>query len=65
LVGTIAKEGPKQGDPVVVHGEIRDSNGDLLAEGDFTLLLLPVTKFKRVAGIDQLPEDFARHFDET
>ncbi|MBW1716058.1 MAG: PaaI family thioesterase [Deltaproteobacteria bacterium] len=65
LVGTIAREGPKQGDPVVVHGEIRDSNGVLLAEGDFTLLLLPVTKFKKVAGIDQLPEDFARHFDQT
>ena len=50
---------------MVVHGEIQDSNGDLLAEGDFTVVPLPVEKFKRVAGIDQLPEDFARHFDET
>ncbi|NOQ95161.1 MAG: hypothetical protein GQ555_00915, partial [Desulfobacterales bacterium] len=55
----------KQGDPVVVHGEIRDSEGELLAEGDFTVVPLPVEKFKKVAGIDRLPEDFARHFDET
>ena len=65
LVGTIAKEGPKQGDPVAVHGEIRDTKGELLAEGDLTMVPLPVEKFKKVAEIDRLPEDLARHFDET
>lgn len=61
----IAREGPEQGDPGVVHGEIQDSHGDLIADGDSTMVPLTVAMFKNLAGIDQLPEDFARHLEEA
>lgn len=48
-----------------MHGEIQDSHGDLIADGDSTMVPLTVAMFKNLAGIDQLPEDFARHLEEA
>lgn len=57
LSGYIAQEG-KKGAPVAVNTEARDTEGGLLAEGRFKVVPLPLERFKEVAGIEQLPENW-------
>ncbi|HCU25542.1 MAG TPA: hypothetical protein DF383_11055 [Deltaproteobacteria bacterium] len=59
LVGSIAQEG--QGwEAMLVHTEARNAQGELLAEGKFKVIPLPVEKFKKVAGIERLPENWEK-----
>ena len=65
LSGTIAREGPAPTDPLVVHSEMRNAAGDLVADGDFKVILLPPAQFKRVVGIAELPEDYRKFYGEV
>jgi acyl-coenzyme A thioesterase PaaI-like protein len=52
----------EEGDPwqaISVRAEARDANGNLLAEGIFKVIPLPLEKFKAMTGIGELPESWA------
>ena len=59
LVSRIVSEG-KAGEPVEVHAEAKDEDGNLLAEGRFKVVPLAAERFLKVAGIERLPENWAR-----
>jgi len=63
LVGFIEQEG-KEWEPMVVHTEARNPQGELLAEGKFKVIPLPAEKFKKVAGIDRLPDNWDQLLNE-
>lgn len=57
LLGFIVKEG-KRGEPVVVKIKASNAKGDRLAEGQFKVVPLSMERFKEIAGIDSLPENW-------
>lgn len=64
LEGTIQADpkGPK--DPIVTRGVARDDAGEVLAEMEAQLALLPLPVFKKVTGITELPEHYKRLFPD-
>ena len=67
LSGWIEREGTHV-DFVLVRTEARDEKGRLLAEAKFEVVPLGLDKFKKVAGIEKLPEnwsDFIEGKDES
>jgi acyl-CoA thioesterase FadM len=58
LYATIEEEGDTWA-PMTVRTEVRDGEGKILAEGSFKVIPLPPEKFKRIAGVDALPENWA------
>jgi len=63
LIGIIAQEG-SPGGPVVVHTEAHNSKGNLLAEAEFKVIPLAAERFKEVAGIEKLPENWSKLLGE-
>ncbi len=57
LSARIEEEG-QPSDPMIVHARVEDKNGKLLSEGRFKVTPLPPEKFLKVAGMDQLPENY-------
>lgn len=57
LSACIEEEG-QPSDPMIVHAQAEDRNGKLLSEGRFKVIPLPPEKFLKVAGMDQLPENY-------
>jgi len=57
FTGKIASEG-KQWQPVEVRTEARNPAGELLTEGTFKVVPLTPDRFKEVAGIDEMPEQW-------
>ena len=57
LTGRIASEG-KQWQPVQVHTEARNPAGELLTDGTFKVVPLNAERFKQVAGIEEIPENW-------
>ncbi|MEO2054953.1 MAG: PaaI family thioesterase [Nitrospira sp.] len=57
LSGSIVQEG-KKGKPLVVQIRACNAKGDRLAEGQFKVVPLSMERFKEIAGIDQLPENW-------
>jgi acyl-coenzyme A thioesterase PaaI-like protein len=45
---------------IEVRAEARDSEGNLLAEGNFKVIPVPPEKFKSIAGIDELPKNWVK-----
>jgi acyl-coenzyme A thioesterase PaaI-like protein len=64
LRGVIEQEG-RQWEPMVVHAEARNCDGELLAEGTFKVIPLPVDKFKQVSGLDHIPENLGIILDRV
>lgn len=56
LTGFIQEEG-KPGESIVVQTQAHNAKGDLLAEGTFKVIPLPVEKFKKVSGLEKIPEN--------
>jgi acyl-coenzyme A thioesterase PaaI-like protein len=54
--------GPKE--PLLIHTELRSSGGELYSQADFEYVLLPEASFKRVVGVDTLPDSYRRHFGD-
>ena len=59
LFARIEAEG-RAWDPMVVHAHAEDQNGKLLSEGKFKVIPLPPEKFLKVAGMDELPENYRK-----
>ncbi len=59
LMGVIEQEG-QAWEPMLVRTEARNAQGELLTEGKFKVIPLPVEKFKKVAGIETLPENWSK-----
>lgn len=57
LSGLIVQEG-KEGEPAVVQVKACNAKGDRLAEGRFKVVPLSRERFKEIAGINQLPENW-------
>ena len=57
LTARIEEEG-KTWDPMVVHALAENQSGKKLSEGRFKVIPLPPEKFLKVAGIDELPENY-------
>jgi acyl-coenzyme A thioesterase PaaI-like protein len=57
LVSYIINEG-ERGDPADVHAEARDTDGNLLAMGQFTVVPLSPVKFQEVTNIEEIPENW-------
>ena len=57
LTGRIASEG-KHWQPVEVHTEAKNAAGELLTEGTFKVVPLNAERFKQVAGIEEIPENW-------
>ena len=50
---------------VVVRVEARDAGGDLVAEGEFREVPVAPEKFRRLAGINEVPPGWRALFEET
>ena len=59
LSARIEEEGQTSA-PMIVHAQAEDQNGKLLSEGRFKVIPLPPEKFLKVAGKDQLPENYRK-----
>ena len=60
LSATIEGEDDDEWKAIEVRAEARDSEGNLLAEGNFKVIPVSPEKFKAMAGIDELPENWAK-----
>lgn len=56
LTGFIQEEG-NPGEAMVVKTEARNPKGELLAEGTFKVIPLSSEKFKKVSGLEKIPEN--------
>jgi acyl-coenzyme A thioesterase PaaI-like protein len=61
LYAEIARESDGRA-PFLIKTGIVDSAGEVLSEADYEYMLVPQDKFKRVAGIEELPDHYVRHF---
>ena len=61
LYAEIAREAEGKA-PFLIKTGIVGPDGEVLSEADYEYVLVPQDKFKRVAGIDQLPDHYVRHF---
>lgn len=59
LSARIQEEG-QPSDPMIVHAQAEDQNGKLLSEGRFKVIPLPPEKFLKVAGMDELPDNYRK-----
>jgi acyl-coenzyme A thioesterase PaaI-like protein len=50
----------RPGRPIQVRAEARDGEGNPLAEGLFKVVPLSPEKFRKVAGVEKMPENWAR-----
>lgn len=50
----------RPGRPIQVRAEARDAEGNPLAEGVFKVVPLSPEKFRKVAGVEKMPENWAR-----
>jgi acyl-CoA thioesterase FadM len=57
LLGRITKQAGEW-DPLVVATEARRADGELCVEAEFKVVPLPLDKFKKIAGIDELPPNW-------
>jgi len=64
LSAWIEKEGATT-EPIVVRAQARDAAGNLLAEGSFKVVPLSRERFLQIAGLDHLPENWARLLDAS
>jgi acyl-coenzyme A thioesterase PaaI-like protein len=64
LSADVAREAALPRDPLLIHTEIRDVEGNLLTEVDFEYVLLPQERFMKAVALDAIPESFRRHFGE-
>ena len=64
LSAAVAREAASPRDPLLIHTEIRDPEGMLLTEVDFEYAMLPLDRFMKAAGIDEMPDSYRRHFGE-
>ncbi len=55
LVGSIQEENSLQA-PMLIKAEAFNDKNELLAEGEFKVIPLSAEKFKKIAGIDAIPE---------
>ena len=65
LSATIEEENDDQWKAIEVRAEARDSEGNLLAEGNFKVIPVSPEKFKAITGIDELPENWAKWLGEN
>lgn len=64
LVGQLVEpEESDGGDVVVVHVEVEDGAGQRVAEGDFHEVPVGPEKFRRIAGIEEIPEAWKDLFE--
>lgn len=54
------ESGDRPGRPLQVRAEARDGAGNPLAEGRFKVVPLRPEKFRKVAGVEKMPENWAR-----
>ena len=59
LLGVIENEGAGH-EAMTVRTEARNSAGELLAEGIFKVIPLPPERFKKVAGIPEIPKNWEK-----
>jgi acyl-coenzyme A thioesterase PaaI-like protein len=62
LAGWIVEEADAW-DPVVVRTEARDPEGNLLADGTFKVIPLGADRFRKVAGVEEIPANWASFLD--
>jgi acyl-coenzyme A thioesterase PaaI-like protein len=62
LSGRIAEE-TEYGGPILVHTEARTPDGELIVEGDFKEIPLAPERFRQVAGLHVIPENWEAFFD--
>ncbi len=50
---------------VIVHAEARDEGGDLVAEGKFREVPLAIDQFKRISGLNVLPDNWKAFIERS
>lgn len=48
--------GPRE--PTLIHTELRSASGELYSQADFNYVVVPEASFRRLIGIDALPEHY-------
>lgn len=61
---TPAKDSSRAEQSLKIHTELRTVGDDLLTTIEFDYVALPEAIFRKMMGLDQLPECFRRHFGE-
>lgn len=64
LHGRLAEPGPADGRGAV-HAEVRDQQGRVVAEADFTEVAVPPEQFRHIAGIAEIPPAWRALFERT
>lgn len=64
LRARIVKEAASPKGPLAIDAAIVDENGKALSEASFEYVMLPQESFKRVVGVDVMPDTYRRHFGE-
>jgi acyl-CoA thioesterase FadM len=65
LSATIVSEEVDEWKAIHVRAEASDSEGSLLAEGNFKVIPVSPDKFKAMVGIDALPKNWAKWLGEN
>jgi acyl-coenzyme A thioesterase PaaI-like protein len=65
LSATIESEEVDEWKAIHVRAEASDSEGSLLAEGNFKVIPVSPDKFKALVGIDELPKNWAKWLGEN
>lgn len=55
--------GPRE--PTLIHTELRSEAGELYSQADFNYVLVPEASFRRLIGIEALPEHYRRFWGEV
>lgn len=61
----LIEDGPKTKELLQIHTEIRDLDDELLSIADFEYVAIPEARFRKVVGIDELPETYRKHFGDV
>ena len=61
---TQAEAGSKASEVLQIRTEIRDEADALLTVADFEYVVVPEVTFRKMVGIDELPESYRRHFGD-
>lgn len=64
LSAEVVREAAAPKDPLLIHTELRSGQGELYSQADFEYVLLAEPSFRRVVGVDVMPDSYRRHFGD-
>jgi hypothetical protein len=51
--------------PTLIHTELRSESGELYSHADFNYVVVPEASFRRLVGIESLPEHYRQFWADS